>query len=76
MGIGKAVVDRAHSAAAAIGEIGHLHRSGFAGKDEQPIAGSMTGEIEEKIDAIFANPPGQQVVGNVLGFMPFRSARP
>jgi hypothetical protein len=40
-------------------EPGDLHRRGAAGKHREPVAGRVSGEIEEDVDAIRANLPGE-----------------
>ncbi len=62
-GICEAVVDGGEAGAAEIAEVGDLDGGGLSGEDADAVAGGVAGEIDEDVDAIFADEVGRAVVG-------------
>jgi hypothetical protein len=60
--IGEEIIDRAQSGGIAIAHPGDRHRGRAAGKDAQAIAGGVSGQIDQDIDAIGTDALGQFVI--------------
>ena len=61
--IGEQVIDRRQTGAGRMAPRGHLDRSGLACKCAEPIAGGMSGKVDQDIDLVGPNAIGQLVIG-------------
>ena len=61
-GIGKAIVDGADARRIWIAEIGDLNRRRFSVEDAETISTGVTGEIDENVDLVGADPGGSVFV--------------
>ncbi len=52
MRVGQAIVNGFQSSRTRVGQIGNLNRRGFAGENQQPIAGGMSRQIDQYVDGI------------------------
>ena len=70
IGIAEAVIDRGETGGTGIGEPGDLDRGDFAGEDARAALGHVHGEVNEDVDAVFADELGELLIVEVGGVAP------
>ena len=62
-GVSEAIVDGLEACRIGISEPGELHRSWFAGKDEESVVRRVPGQIHEDIDAVLTDEISGERIG-------------
>ena len=63
VGVGEAVVDGRKAGGARIGEPADLNGRRLAGEDQETIPGHVHGQVDENVDPVLADEPGDLLVG-------------